>query len=99
MTIENPQPPGSSQSRRPWRAVARTTATAAIALLPILPKIADAADIDHIPIVVIILAIAAAITRVIAIPEVDDWLDTYLPWLAADPYQGRHRGPKQKEHP
>lgn len=98
MTTENHQPPGSSQTRRPWRAVARTTVTAALALLPILPKIADAADIDHIPIVVIILAIAAAITRVIAIPEVDDWLDTYLPWLAADPYEGRHRPTQTKDH-
>ena len=45
------------------------------------------------------LAIIAAITRIVAIPEVDAWLDEWFPWLSADPltpdekdeYRGRHR--------
>ena len=90
--------PAPSQVRRPWRTTARTVIGAAFGLLPLLPDIARAAEVDTVPAVVSILAITAAITRIAAIPEVDAWLDRYLPWISADPeesgnndYQGRHR--------
>ena len=92
------RPPAPTQVRRPWRTTARTVIGAALGLLPLLPDIARAAEVDTVPAVVSILAVTAAITRVAAIPEVDAWLDRYLPWLSADPtesendeYQGRHR--------
>lgn len=80
----------------------RTVISAAAGLLPLLPDIARASRIDTIPAVMAVLAVTAAITRIAAIPEVDAWLDKYLPWLSADPsddskegdiddYQGRHR--------
>lgn len=87
MTIENP----SSQNRRPWQTVARSTMTAILALLPILPTIAYSLDIETIPVVAAVLAVSAAITRVLALPEVEAWLRDYAPWLAADEYEGRHR--------
>ena len=72
---------------------------AVVGILPLLPEISRAAGIDTIPIVMSLLTVTAAITRVLAIPEVDAWVDRYIPWLSADPindmeddgYTGKHR--------
>lgn len=66
-----PAAPRPTQVARPWRATVRSSAVLLLALLPALPEIADAANIDTVPFVVTLLAIAAAIHRVILIPEVD----------------------------
>lgn len=84
-----------SQIRRPWRATARTVAAAAVALMPALPSIAEAAGIETVPFVASILTTTALITRILAIPEVDDWMDQYLPGLSADPTQ--HKGMTQHD--
>ncbi|WP_284641509.1 hypothetical protein [Corynebacterium accolens] len=73
-----------TQARHPGRAMVRTAIAAALALLPALPEITNALGISAIPAVASVLAIAAAITRVLAIPAVDKWLDRYLPGLSAD---------------
>lgn len=88
MSTDN-QPP--TQVKRPWRSVLRTVIVAALALLPTLPDVAEAAGLSEIPSVVTMLGVAAAVQRVLTIPAVDKWLDHYIPWLAADPYQGNHR--------
>lgn len=75
----------ATQVDRPWRATFRTTVAAAFALLPILPYVATSARIETVPAVASILAIAAAITRVAAVPQVEDWLERYVPGLAAEP--------------
>lgn len=76
------EPP--TQARHPWRATARTVIAALIALLPVLPEIANTLEISTIPTVASILGIAALVTRVLAIPEVDKWIDRYAPALSAD---------------
>ncbi|WLS43294.1 hypothetical protein Q3V37_17910 [Micromonospora profundi] len=75
----------TTQTRHPWRAVARTVFAAVIALLSLLPTIAAAAGIEAVPLVAQALAVAAAVTRVLAIPGVDDFLRRYLPFLASAP--------------
>ncbi|WP_156801756.1 hypothetical protein [Corynebacterium mastitidis] len=80
-----------TQVRRPWRSTVRSVFIGAVSLLPLLPQIADAANIDEIPAVAAVLAVTAAVSRVLTLPAVEDWLQTHLPWLAADPYQGHHR--------
>lgn len=80
-----------TQVRHPWRTTLRTVLVAILALLPVLPALADAADVDHLPVVASILTVTAAITRVMALPAVSRWLDTFIPWLAAEPYTGQHR--------
>ncbi|MFU8873240.1 hypothetical protein [Micromonospora sp. SL4-19] len=75
----------TTQTRYPWRAVARTTFAAVVALLSLLPTIAAAAGVDAVPLVAQALAVAAAVTRVLAIPGVDDFLRRYLPFLASAP--------------
>ncbi|MBM0229563.1 hypothetical protein [Micromonospora sp. ATA51] len=75
----------STQTRHPWRAVARTIFAAVVALLSLLPTIAAVAGIDAVPLVAQALAVAAAVTRVLAIPGVDAFLREYLPSLASSP--------------
>jgi hypothetical protein len=78
----------STQTRHPWRATLRTTAAAAVALLSLLPMIAATTHLDGAPIVVQVLGVSAIVTRVLAIPAVDNWLRRFVPALASTP-----RGP------
>lgn len=78
-----------TQTRRPWHAVARTVLAAMIGLLPVLPMIAQALEIESIPVVASVLAVTAAVTRVLALPEIETWLRRFAPWLAADVYPDR----------
>ncbi|CAM4367620.1 MULTISPECIES: hypothetical protein [Corynebacterium] len=82
----------ASQNRRPWQAVLRTSLACLIGLLPILPTIAETLHIETVPVVASTLAVTAAVTRVLALQQVEDWLRQFAPWLAADIY------PPRKEH-
>lgn len=79
----------TTQARRPWHAVLRTMTAATVGILPLLPTIAEALDVEAVPLVVSILAVTGAITRVLAIPEVEDWLRSFAPWLAADKHESK----------
>lgn len=75
-----------TQVRRPWRATTRTALAVVIALAAMLPALVDAAGIDQAwPPAAAALAIAAAITRVMALPAVEGFLERFVPWLAAEP--------------
>ena len=79
---------GTTQSRHPWAAVRRTLAAAAAALIflaPVAPDIARALGIEGIAWVAGALAVLAGVTRVLAIPRVEQWLRGRLPSLAAAP--------------
>lgn len=75
----------STQSRHPWRATARTVVQAILGLVVLLPLIAEAAGIAAVPWVAAALGVVAAVTRVLALPQVDAWLRRWLPWLATSP--------------
>lgn len=79
---------GTTQSRHPWRATVRTIFAAAVALLTLLPVIAATAGIDTIPAVAQVLLVAGAVTRVLALPGVEKFLELYFPILAASPVEG-----------
>ena len=80
----------ASQVRRPWRATLRTALAVVVALAAMMPALVDAAGIDETaPAVAGVLAIAASITRIMALPAVEDALTRFAPWLAADPEDGR----------
>lgn len=88
----------ATQVKRPWRATARTVFQALVSLAVLAPLIASAVeeatgyDLDGVPFVVAVLALSAVVTRVMALPQVETWLETYLPFLAADkPVSGNHR--------
>ena len=86
-----------TQVRKPWRATFRTSLTAFVALIPLIPQIAEAAHIDEIPAVASVVGLAAAISRVLTLNGVESWLDKYIPILAAEPYEGKHRKDKQSD--
>ena len=76
----------ASQVRRPWRATIRTALAALVALAALTPALVNAAGLDETaPVVAGILAATAAITRVMALPGVEQFLARFAPWLAADP--------------
>lgn len=75
-----------TQVRRPWRASLRTGFAVIIALAAMTPSLVAASGLDEtLRPVAGALAIAAAITRIMALPAVDEFLARFLPWLAADP--------------
>lgn len=78
-------PSTPTQTRHPWRATARTVFAAVLGALSLLPTVAVAAGIDAVPLVAQAVAVSAAATRVMALPGVDAWLRTYVPWLASSP--------------
>lgn len=72
-----------TQIMHPNRATVRTVVAAVIGLLPILPVITDTLGVSTIPWVAGTLAVSAAVTRILANPAVEDYLEEHLPWLAA----------------
>jgi len=80
-------PMGTTQSRHPWRATARTVFAAGVALLTLLPVIAATAGVDTIPAIAQVLVVAGAVTRVLALPGVERFMELYIPWLAASPME------------
>lgn len=74
----------------PWRRTTRTAVAVGLALVPVLPEIANELGIATLPVVGGILAGAATLTRVLAIPRVEQFLTAYAPWLSAHPrdYEG-----------
>lgn len=50
--------------------------------MPLLPEIAKAAGVETLPAVVSTLAVVAAIQRILAIPQIDRKVNT---WLGAPP--------------
>lgn len=71
------QPPEASvptQIRHPVRATVRTVIAVVVSLASLLPYVAAQADVDAVPAVAQVLVVAAAITRIMAIPGVNEWL-------------------------
>lgn len=94
-----------TQVQHPGKAVARTLLAAVLGFLPLVNGVLLAvqdwltANTDIIPvqlygwvngILVAALALAALVTRVLAVPGVNDWLRQHLAFLAADAGKGKH---------
>lgn len=73
----------------PWQAVIRTVFEALVGLAAMAPLIYSAATQGEpgqaVGWVGVALAISGAITRVMALPGVEAWLQRFLPFLAAAP--------------
>jgi hypothetical protein len=74
-----------TQVKHPGRATFRTVFQGAIALLAILPLIFATAGIPTVGIAAILVGVAGAVTRVMALPGVEAFLEKYIPALAAKP--------------
>lgn len=82
-----------TQVRRPWRSTVRSVFQFAVALATLLPFIAQGiyVDVDQAPYVVgQVLLVAGAVTRVMALPQVETFLRTFAPFLSAAPAPGKH---------
>lgn len=75
----------TSQEAYPLHSMARTVFQALVGLAAAWGLIVEAAHIDSaIPWVATSLAITAAITRVMTLPAVNQWLARFVPWLAPE---------------
>ena len=74
----------STQNAYPWRATVRTVFEVVLALAVVAPLVIATAGISG-PAVAAFLAACAAITRVMALPQVNDFLRRFIPWLADKP--------------
>lgn len=76
----------ATQERYPWRTVVRSVFQALVSFAAMWGLIVVALGIDEtLPWVAASLAVTGGITRVMAIPAVNDWLAHFVPWLAATP--------------
>lgn len=77
-----------TQVRRPWRAAVRTIFQIVLALATLLPFIVTGVygnTGDYPAIIAQLLAVAAGVSRVMALPQVETFLRTFAPFLAAAP--------------
>jgi len=78
----------TTQTKQPWRTTARTVFQAAVALAAAAPLIYEAVSSQDASAATgagaIVLGVSGAITRVMALPVVEDLLRRYAPFLAAD---------------
>jgi hypothetical protein len=78
-----------TQVRRPWRTTVRTAFQGAVALASLTPFVVagvygDATDpADYAPAIAQVLAVSSAVTRVMALPQVEEFLRRFAPFLAA----------------
>jgi len=78
--------PLPTQSRYPWRATLRTAFAFVVGLAAAWGLIVEAAGVDQtVPIIASSLAAASAVTRVMALPAVNDLIEKFLPFLAPAP--------------
>lgn len=75
----------ATQVARPWRATARTVFQVLVALASMWGLIVAALGLPDWAWVSTSLAVAAGITRVMALPGVEEFLNQWFPWLAANP--------------
>jgi hypothetical protein len=74
-----------TQVKHPNRTSVRTIFQGLIALAAITPLILTTAGIPVVGWAAILVAVSGAITRVMALPGVENFLETYVPALAAKP--------------
>lgn len=84
-------PAEPTQTIHPWRSVLRSSVAFAIGFIPIGTALVIALGWDSMPFFASFLAFGAAITRVMAMPVTETFLNRHMPWLSASAYAGRHR--------
>lgn len=69
----------------PWRRTLRTVFQALLGLAVMLPILIaqTGLNVDQVPWLAGVLVVCAAITRLMAIPAVETFLQQFLPWLSA----------------
>lgn len=72
-----------TQVAHPWRSTIRTGFQVVLGLAVLLPFVLDASGIpETAPGVALALAVSGGVARVMALPQVDEFLERFVPWLA-----------------
>lgn len=77
-----------TQVRRPWKATIRTAFQTGLAFATLVPFVVTGVytDADATPAIIgQVVVVAGTITRVMALPQVEKFLQDWVPWLAAAP--------------
>lgn len=77
-----------TQVRRPWRTVARSIFQALVAIATLVPFVVSGiyeGEGDYPAAIAQVLVVSGAITRVMALPQVEAFLRQFLPFLSAAP--------------
>lgn len=77
--------PTPTQVAYPWRSTVRTLFAAVVALASLVPTILATTGLDGWAYATQVAAVAAGITRLMALPGVNDFIARFVPWLAAEP--------------
>jgi hypothetical protein len=72
-----------TQTKHPWRATVRTWLAAVVGLLPFLPTIAHEFGMEGVGWVAAGLGIVGGVTRLLAVPGINGWLQRYASVFAA----------------
>ncbi|MCY4726686.1 hypothetical protein NYO98_10390 [Nocardioides sp. STR2] len=76
----------TTQAAYPWRATIRTVFALVVAVAAVWGLVIEAAGVDPgFPLVAASIAVAGGITRVMALPGVNDIIGRFAPWLLAAP--------------
>ncbi|MBF6330870.1 hypothetical protein [Nocardia transvalensis] len=79
---------GPTQVQHSSRAAIRTGFAVFVAVLSLIPTVLATSGLDHTVYGAQIVAVAAAVTKVFALPGVNDFIEKFLPFLAAEPQAG-----------
>lgn len=83
--MSNTNRPKTTQESQPWKATVRTIFQMLIGFAAMMPQLIEAANLSEAtPWVGASLAISAGFTRIMAMPAIEDFLERFLPFLAAD---------------
>ena len=75
----------ATQVKHPWRSTARTVFAVALGVISVVPDVVTTAHVDHTFAGAQAIVVAGAVTRVLALPSVERFLQRYAPVLAAVP--------------
>lgn len=80
-----------TQVRKPWRTTARTAFQALVALCVLFPILVEQTGLttEDFPWLAIPLGVAAAVARIMALPQVEDFLGRFIPFLAANGHRSQ----------
>lgn len=88
-----PCPP--TQVKHPWQATLRTVIVAGIAFIPIGTALFQATGLDSVPAIAGFIGLGAAVSRVMAMKETEEFLERFAPWMTT----GGSREVRQKKEP
>ena len=77
-------PTRPTQVEHAWRATGRTAFAVALGVLSLIPTVLATTDLDETVLGAQVIAVTAAVTRVLALGPVHEFIERFLPFLAPE---------------